>query len=111
MLVLLQFAYRLSFGLALAMALTPPRWVTSGYYRNHSYVLLGLSVLAGAVTWIGGGDLPLWPAIAGAVLSYAASVVWLYERPRLGIAALLLVAAVTFGGAWQISAATAGAEL
>jgi hypothetical protein len=109
MTVLLEFAYRLSFGLALAMALTPPRWVTSGYYRNHSYVLLGLSALAAAVTWIGGG-LPLWPAIAGAVLSYAASVAWLYERPRAGIVLLLAIAGVTFAGAWLTERAAAPAE-
>ncbi len=99
MLVLLEFAYRLSFGLALAMALTPPRWVTSGYYRNHSYVLLGLNVLAGTVIWIGGGELPLWPAITGALLSYVSSVLWLYERPRPGIVALALTAAVALFGA------------
>lgn len=97
--VLLEFAYRLSFGLALAMAVTPPRWVTSGYYRNHSYVLLGLSVLAGAVSALGGGQAPLWPAIAGAVLSYVSSVLWLYERPRPGIVALVLTAAVALCGA------------
>ena len=40
--ILTQFVLRLSFGLALGMALTSPRQVTSGYYRNHLYVLLGL---------------------------------------------------------------------
>ncbi len=110
MIVLLQFVYRLSFGLAMAMAVTPPRWVSSGYYRNHSYVLLGLSVLAGAVTWIGGGELPLWPAIAGAGLSYASSVVWLFERPRPGIVALLLAAAVALCGAWLTDPSAARGE-
>jgi hypothetical protein len=104
MIVLLQFAYRLSFGLALAMAVTPPRWVTSGYYRNHSYVLLGLSVLAGTVSWI------LWPAAAAAVLSYVASVLWLYEKPRPGIVALVLVAGVSLWGAWEIDADRSGAD-
>ena len=46
MAILTQFLLRLSFGLALGMALTSPRQVTSGYYRNHLYVLLGLNVLA-----------------------------------------------------------------
>jgi hypothetical protein len=100
MIVLLQFVYRLSFGLALAMAATSPRWVTSGYYRNHSYVLLGLNVLAAAVTWVGGGEWPLWPAIAGAGLSWISSIAWLYERPRPGIVALVLAAGVAICGAW-----------
>jgi hypothetical protein len=105
MIVLLQFTYRLAFGLALGMAVTPPRWVTSGYYRNHSYVLLGLSVLAAAVSWIEGKPWPLWPAIAGAVLSYVSSVLWLYEKPRPGIVVLVLVAGVSLCGAWLIDAA------
>ena len=46
MLILTQFLFRLSFGLSLSMAVTSPRKVTSGYYRNHLYVLLGLNVLA-----------------------------------------------------------------
>ena len=88
MLVLTQFVLRMSFGLAAAMALTSPRLVTSGYFRNHAYVLLGLNVLATLVAWT-----PIavscccgrrWSA---AVLSYACSAVWLYERPRAGIVA------------------------
>ena len=47
--ILTQFIFRLSFGMALGMALTDPRQVTSGYYRNHLYVLLGLNVLAAMV--------------------------------------------------------------
>jgi hypothetical protein len=101
--ILLQFVFRLSFGLALAMALTPPRFVSSGYYRNHSYVLFGLNVLAAAVAWLYQGDLPLWPPIVAAVLSYFAAVIWLYERPRPGIAALLLVAGVSLWAAWQLT--------
>jgi hypothetical protein len=99
--ILIQFVLRLSFGLALGMALTPPRQVTSGYYRNHLYVLLGLNVLA-TLAALGGSDrwaylLPL----AAAILSYAGSVCWLYEKPRAGLVALVLVAAVSLAGAWQ----------
>jgi hypothetical protein len=102
MIVLLQFVYRLAFGLALAMAVTPPRWVTSGYYRNHSYVLLGLGVLAAAVSCVEGNGLPLWPAITVAILGYASAVIWLYEKPRPGVAALALVAAASLCGAWLV---------
>ncbi len=38
--------FRITCGLAGAMALTSPRQVTSGYYRNHLYVTLGFMVLA-----------------------------------------------------------------
>src|SRR5438132_1124608 len=110
MFILLQFVYRLSFGLALAMALTPPRWVTSGYYRNHAYVLLGLNVLAGAVSWFQASGAPLWPAIAGAVLSYAASAIWLYEKPRPGVVALALIAATSICGAWLVEVPLLGSE-
>jgi hypothetical protein len=106
MIVLLEFAYRLAFGLALAMAITPPRWVTSGYYRIHSYVLLGLGVLAATVSWIEGSGLPLWPAATVALLSYASAVIWLYEKPRPGIIALALVAAASLCGAWLVEGAS-----
>ena len=48
--ILLQFIYRLSFGLALAMGLTSGRLVPSGYFRVHLYVLLGMNALAAIVT-------------------------------------------------------------
>jgi hypothetical protein len=110
MTILIQFALRLSFGLALAMALTPPRLVTSGYYRNHSYVLLGLSVLAATLAWLHGGETPLWPPVTAAVLSYLSSVVWLYERSRLGIALLCMIAMVALYGAWLLPGGSAAAE-
>src|SRR5438270_2746799 len=100
MLILTQFLLRLSFGLALAMALTSPRKVTSGYYRNHLYVLLGLYVLAMLMALAAPDQFPLWPPLAGAVLSYVGAAVWLYEKPRAGIAVLAAVAAVALAGAW-----------
>jgi hypothetical protein len=99
--LLIQFAYRLSFGMALAMALTSPRYVTGGYYRNHLYVLLGLGVLATLIALWNPGSYALWPPIAVALLSYAGSVFWLYEKAGPGILALLLVSFVALFGAWQ----------
>ena len=49
MLLLTQFLLRLSFGLAVGMAITSPRLVSSGYFRNHLYVTLGLTTLAALV--------------------------------------------------------------
>jgi hypothetical protein len=102
MLLLVQFLYRLSFGMAAAMAVTSPRLVTSGYYRNNAYVLLGMNLLAALATWSGtldSGLAPPWPATAAAAVSYVAAVLWLYEKPRAGIAALGAVAALSLVGA------------
>ncbi len=100
MTILTQFLFRLTFGLALSMAITSPRKVTSGYYRNHLFVLLGLNVLAALVALAAPEQFRLWPPLAGAALSYAGAVAWLYEKRPAGIAILLLVAIVGLAGAW-----------
>src|SRR4051794_31052201 len=81
--MLAQFLLRLAFGLAVGMGITSSRQVASGFFRNHLYVTLGLTTLAGLVL---GAISPLarWLAIAAAVLSYLGSVAWLYESHRLG---------------------------
>jgi hypothetical protein len=99
--ILIQFIFRLSFGMALGMALTNPRQVTSGYYRNHLYVLLGLNVLATMVALGARDQFALAPPLSAAILSYVGSVCWLYEKPRAGILALALIAIVTLYGAWN----------
>lgn len=99
--LLIQFAYRLTFGMALAMACTSPRYVTGGYYRNHLYVLLGLNVLATMVALWNPQHYALWPPVTAAALSYLGSVFWLYEKAGPGILALLLIALVALFGAWQ----------
>ena len=98
MAILYQFLLRLTFGLAVAMALTSPRWVTSGFYRNHLYVALGLTTLAGlaglsaALTW--------WPALVAAVASYLGTICWLYEKKTAGVATLWIVAGFSVIGCW-----------
>jgi hypothetical protein len=99
--ILIQFILRLSFGMALGMALTSPRQVTSGYYRNHLYVLLGLNVLATLAAVAGHDPGAFVPPLVAAVASYVGSVFWLYEKPRAGVAALAIVAAASLAGAWQ----------
>ena len=108
--LLFQFVLRLSFGLALAMAVTPARWVPAGYYRVHSYVLLGLNALASLIALSDPARFPLWPALAGAVLSYAAAVIWLYEKPRPGMVALVLVAVASITGAWLAQTPVTGSS-
>jgi hypothetical protein len=98
--ILSQFVLRLAFGLALGMALTNPRQVSGGYYRNHLYVLLGLTVLATLVALGAPDRFALAPPLAAALVSYVGSVLWLYEKPKPGTAALALVAALALWGAW-----------
>ena len=45
-LILVQFIFRATFGLSLAMAVTPANKVTSGYYRVHLWVLMGICTFA-----------------------------------------------------------------
>ncbi|HEX3871838.1 MAG TPA: hypothetical protein VHV77_15445 [Pirellulales bacterium] len=100
MLLLTQFLLRLSLGMAAAMTLVSPRQVTSGYYRNNMYVLLGLNVLAALVAIQSSGSLVLWPPIVAAVLSYVGAVGWLYGSARVGMISLALVAVTCLVGAW-----------
>ncbi|MEZ6071086.1 MAG: hypothetical protein R3C10_12620 [Pirellulales bacterium] len=97
--ILVQFVYRLGLGLALGMAITSSREVDNGYFRAHSWVLLGLAVLASAVTASAAGLGSIWTPIAAAVASYASGVCWIYGRPRAGKVALLLIALLNLVGA------------
>lgn len=98
MTVLAQFLLRLCFGLAVGMGITSARQVTSGYFRNHLFVTLGLATLAALVlaqtsTW------GMGLAVAAAVASYLGSVAWLYEARRVGMIFLWLVATTALAGA------------
>ena len=111
-LVLIRFICQVTFGLAAAMLLTPSRRVTSGYYRVHLWVLLGLNTFATLLsfslppsrgrpaTWL------LAAVIAACVLSYLGSVCWLYESASWGRRFLLAVAVTGLLGASLLSAIT-----
>lgn len=110
--VLTQFVFRLSFGLALAMAVTPTAWVSAGYYRVNSFVLMGLNVLAAvAAASSDGGRFSLVLPILAAALSYASAVVFLYERGRVGAKLLWVIALVTLVGAWSTTTAQGDSAL
>jgi hypothetical protein len=98
MLLLTQFLLRLSFGLAVGMAVTSPRLVSSGYFRNHLYVTLGLSTLAALVA-MNSSMLTASLAATAAVLSYVGAACWLYEAQRAGVVTLWLVAASALAAA------------
>lgn len=98
MAILVQFLLRLSFGLAVGMAVTPSRLVSSGYYRNHLYVTLGLATLAALVASQFSVTVAML-AGAAALLSYVGSVCWLYEAKRAGVLLLWLVAGCSLAAA------------
>jgi hypothetical protein len=100
-LILVQFLLRLAFGLALAMLLTPPKQVTSGFFRNHAYVLLGLGALATLVAVSRPEILPLWMPGAVAGFGYVAAASWLYEKRALGMGSLAIVGIAAIAGAWS----------
>jgi hypothetical protein len=98
MAILVQFLLRLSFGMAVGMAVTPSRLVSSGYYRNHLYVTLGLATLAALVA----SQFSMSVAVlagAAAVLSYVGSACWVYEAKRAGVLLLWLVASCSLTAA------------
>ncbi|MEX2174406.1 MAG: hypothetical protein WD872_08590 [Pirellulaceae bacterium] len=105
--ILVEFLFRLTFGVAVAMGLTPSQQVTSGFYRIHLWVLMGLQTLAAlslfsarpvetATAWAWQGQLGL--AIAAAVVSYLGAVIWMYERRGAGKFAVWLVAGLALVG-------------
>jgi hypothetical protein len=99
-LTLTQFVFRLTFGVSLSMSVTSPRLVTSGFYRVHLWVLMGLNTFAALAVYasrdlyaqIGDWRIVLGLAIGVAVVSYVGSVLWLYEQRIAGQIALYLVA-------------------
>lgn len=99
---LVQFLLRLSFGLATAMVVTPAKWVTSGFFRVHLWVLMGLGTFTALAissrwTWYAAHSSPsivLGLTIGAAALSYLGAIAWMYEARQLGKALLLVVAAL-----------------
>jgi hypothetical protein len=108
MALLTQFLLRLCFGLAGGMLLVSPRQVASGYFRNHLYVVLGLSSLAALASRAATPPAFAMAAVT-AVASYVGAVCWLYERPALGRAALAATAGAALVAALQAGRCAAGA--
>src|SRR4051794_20822097 len=96
--LLAQFLLRLAFGLAVGMSITSSRKVTSGFFRNHLYVTLGLTTLA-AMVLAKMSPIVMSIAVAAAVLSYIGAAAWLYEANRVGKLALFLVAVCSIAAA------------
>jgi hypothetical protein len=109
--VLVEFLFRLTFGVATAMAVTPSRWVTSGFFRVHLWVLMGLMTLAVLASYSqqGSASDPLtvwlavwrfWLAAIAAAASYIGAVIWMYERRLAGKLAIMVVAVCSLAGCY-----------
>jgi hypothetical protein len=105
--ILVEFLFRLTLGVAVAMGVTPSRQVTSGFYRVHLWVLMGLQTLAALALYSRlsgdstGGTATRWQlgiAIAAAATAYVGAVIWMYERNLAGKTAIWLVAVLALAG-------------
>lgn len=104
--ILVDFLFRLTLGVAVAMGVTPSRLVTSGFFRVHLWVLMGVQTLAALALWSrpaasSNASATSWQlgcAIAAAVVSYFGAVIWMYERRLVGKIAVWLVAILALAG-------------
>ena len=104
--ILVEFLFRLTFGVAAAMGVTPSGQVTSGFFRINLWVLMGLLTLAALqhsppYPKTADGAIQLWLfALAGTAAfgSYLGSVLWMFDQPRAGKTAIWLVAGLALAG-------------
>lgn len=107
---LVQFLLRLIFGLTVAMGITPSRWVTSGFYRVHLWVAMGLATFASLAVYsqwswygenaVGAPNVIFTSTVLIAVVAYVGAIIWMYEQAALGQAALWLCAALAVVAGW-----------
>lgn len=91
--MLSDFAVRLALGLAVLLLGTSWRVVPLPFFRAHCQIILGLLVLAALdQSRLEGFDCGVWILIAGAVLSYFATITWGLGLPRFALPATGFVA-------------------
>jgi hypothetical protein len=110
--LLAEFLFRLTFGVAAAMAATPSRCVTSGFFRVHLWVLMGLQTLAALSLYSGPSASSsvaavhrsgFWLAVCAAVTCYLGAVVWMYEQRQLGKTAITAVTVLALAAScWPV---------
>lgn len=86
------------------MGVTSARLVTSGFFRVHLWVLMGVGTFAALVAYTNGAaifaDQPqlsrliFTAALGVAVVSYVGAVVWMYEQALFGKAQLVMVGGI-----------------
>ena len=107
---LVQFILRLSFGLTLAMCLTPAKWVTSGFFRVHLWVVMGFATVASLALYsnwpwyakhiASSPAIPFALTISLAFVCYFGAVIWMYEQARLGKIAITLATLLSCSAGW-----------
>ena len=101
--MLVEFVLRLCSGLAVALALTPSRWVDVRFYQKHLWVLMGLAALAAVAAYPGADRQLFWLSTAAAGVAWFGSIIWLYGLARCGQTLTLTVAALSGLGAWRLA--------
>ncbi len=105
--ILVEFLFRLTLGIAVAMGLTPSAQVTSGFYRVHLWVLMGLQTLAFLAlysrprinsTYVEFANWQLACTLIAAILCFVGAAIWLYDRRREGELVIWLIAALALAG-------------
>ena len=109
--LLTQFVFRMTLGIAVAMFFTSAKQVTSGFFRVHLWVLLGLNTLALLIVFTSPNDfsrenLLFRLVVATVIASYVGSALWLFEQQKAGKWALLIVAGLAFSSLWADSIGT-----
>jgi hypothetical protein len=99
MLLVSQFLFRLTFGLALALNLTNHKQVIPAFYKNHLWVTMGLMALTTVQCFAEPGleAVKYW-ALAAVIASYLGSVAWIYQSPKWGRIFTAIVSACAFVG-------------
>ena len=80
MTLLVDFLCRFSFGLAVALCITPMILVPSGFFRVNTLVLLGLTTLAALLSSTLGLDVNTWVLSIAAFVAWVGSVLWYADR-------------------------------
>ncbi len=106
--ILVEFLFRLTLGISVSMGCTSSRLVTSGFFRIHLWVLMGICTFAVPAIYTtrhlsspAADNLWWWQlgmAVGAAALSYIGAVIWMYEATRAGKVAIWLVAAFALAG-------------
>lgn len=114
--ILVEFLFRLTLGIAVSMGVTSSRLVTSGFFRIHLWVLMGICTFAVPAIYttrhLSSADASgLWwwqlgMAVSAAVVSYVGAVIWMYEARPAGKVAIWIVAALALVGTLLPLAAT-----
>jgi hypothetical protein len=94
---LVEFLFRMGTGLAAVILIVSARQVNCGFFRIHSWILMGLATFASLVLYSQASEyrfagLAIGLTVAAAVVAYVAAVLWMYEQRLAGKVALLMVA-------------------